>query len=175
MSGFLLIIICIISFIFGRNLRRIKKYLFKGKCIKKREEEDNIKTDNNYSFDESDDLKMVFLVRQDLKMGAGKIAAQVAHAAIGLYDDILEGENIYQKTALNSWFNFGQKKVVLKVSDLNTMLEIVKKCKKLKLQYCLIHDAGHTQIPSGSVTVLGIGPDIGDKINEITGTFKLMN
>ena len=35
------------------------------------------------------DLKMVFLVRQDLKMGAGKIAAQVAHAAIGLYDDII--------------------------------------------------------------------------------------
>ena len=64
---------------------------------------------SNYSFNESDDLKMVFLVRQDLKMGAGKIAAQVAHAAIGLYDDILEEENIYQKNALNSWFNFGQK------------------------------------------------------------------
>ena len=118
---------------------------------------------------------MVFLVRQDLKMGAGKIAAQVAHAAIGLYDDILEGENIYQKTALNNWFNYGQKKVVLKVNDLNMMLEVVKKCKKLKLQYCLISDAGHTQIPEGSITVLGIGPDVSEKINDVTGTFKLMN
>ena len=175
MSGILIFIISIICFILGRNFHKIKKLFSKGKSLKKRDEnkiKDN--TDNN-SLDENDDLKMVFLVRQDLKMGAGKIAAQVAHAAIGLYDDILEGDNLYKKTALNNWFNFGQKKVVLKVNDLNTMLEVVQKCKKLKLQYCLIHDAGHTQIPQGSVTVLGIGPDISEKINEVTGTFKLMN
>ena len=171
MSTILIVIICFISFIIGKNFAKIKKYFIKGKNLKKREEE-NL---GNNSFNENDDLKMVFLVRQDLKMGAGKIAAQVAHAAIGLYDDILEGENNYQKKVLNNWFNYGQKKVVLKVSDLNTMLEVVKKCKKNKLQYCLISDAGHTQIPQGSVTVLGIGPDISEKINTITGTFKLMN
>ena len=175
MSGLLIVITSIICFILGKNFHKIKKIFFKGKAIKKRDENQVFQKNNNYSFDESDDLKMVFLVRQDLKMGAGKIAAQVAHAAIGLYDDILEGENIYQKTALNNWFNYGQKKVVLKVNDLNTMLEVVKKCKKLKLQYCLISDAGHTQIPQGSITVLGIGPDISEKINDVTGTFKLMN
>ena len=174
MSGLLIIITCIICFILGKNFYKIKKIFSKRKAIKKRDDNQELKK-NNYSLDESDDLKMVFLVRQDLKMGAGKIAAQVAHAAIGLYDDILEGENIYQKTALNNWFNYGQKKVVLKVNDLNMMLEVVKKCKKLKLQYCLISDAGHTQIPEGSITVLGIGPDISEKINDVTGTFKLMN
>ena len=174
MSGLLIIITCIICFILGKNFYKIKKIFFKRKAIKKRDDNQELKK-NNYSLDESVDLKMVFLVRQDLKMGAGKIAAQVAHAAIGLYDDILEGENIYQKTALNNWFNYGQKKVVLKVNDLNMMLEVVKKCKKLKLQYCLISDAGHTQIPEGSITVLGIGPDVSEKINDVTGTFKLMN
>ena len=173
MSGLLIIITCIICFILGKNFYKIKKIFFKRKAIKKDDNQELKK--NSYSLDESDDLKMVFLVRQDLKMGAGKIAAQVAHAAIGLYDDILEGENIYQKTALNNWFNYGQKKVVLKVNDLNMMLEVVKKCKKLKLQYCLISDAGHTQIPEGSITVLGIGPDVSEKINDVTGTFKLMN
>ena len=111
MSGFLIFIICIISFIFGKKYHKIKKNFSQNKSLKKREDNINekIADKSNYSFNESDDLKMVFLVRQDLKMGAGKIAAQVAHAAIGLYDDILEEENIYQKNALNSWFNFGQK------------------------------------------------------------------
>ena len=174
MLSFLIFSFCLICFLIGKNFNKIRKIFYKKKNIKKRDE-NNIDLKDNYSFDENDDLKMVFLVRQDLKMGAGKIAAQVAHAAIGLYDDILEGENIYQKSALNNWFNYGQKKVVLKIPDLDTMLEVVKKCKKLKLQYCIISDAGHTQIPQGSITVLGIGPDISDKINDITGTFKLMN
>ena len=172
MSGLIIFFICLFSFIIGKNFHKIKNIFIKKKSLKKRND-DNTKT--NFSFDESDDLKMVFLVRQDLKMGAGKIAAQVAHAAIGLYDDILEEDNIYQKTALNSWFNYGQKKIVLKAENLDTILDVVKKCKKLKLQYCLITDAGHTQIPEGSVTVLGIGPDTSDKINTITGTFKLMH
>ncbi len=174
MSEFLIIFVCLFSFILGRYFYKIKNIFLKKKNLKKRDD-DLTKTKQNTSFDEDDDLKMVFLVRQDLKMGAGKIAAQVAHAAIGLYDDILEEDNIYQKTALNYWFNFGQKKIVLKVDNLNIMLDAVKKCKKLKLKYCLITDAGHTQIPEGSVTVLGIGPDTSEKINTITGTFKSMN
>lgn len=36
---------------------------------------------------------MVLLVRDDLKMGKGKIAAQAAHAAVGGYQEAKEGEN----------------------------------------------------------------------------------
>ena len=178
MNAFILFVFCLFSFMLGRNFNKIKKKFLSTKADKKEKKNNTNKNNTNneeYKFDDSDDLKMVFLVRQDLKMGAGKIAAQVAHAAIGLYDDIFEGENIYQKNALDYWFNLGQKKVVLKADNLNIMLEVVKKCKELKLQYCMITDAGHTQIPAGSVTVLGIGPDISEKINKVTGTFKLMN
>ena len=178
MNSLIIFIICLFSFLIGRNFNKIKKILFTKNKDDKKDESKNKKTQSHnkeYTFDDSDDLKMVFLVRQDLKMGAGKIAAQVAHAAIGLYDDILEGENLYQKSALDYWFNFGQKKIVLKADDLNIMLEVVKKCKESKLKYCMITDAGHTQIPAGSVTVLGIGPDTSEKINRITGSFKLMN
>ena len=177
MNSFILFIIFLFSFILGRYFNKFKKKFLSSKKEKSKKKNDNQNNTSNagYSFDGSDDLKMVFLVRQDLKMGAGKIAAQVAHAAIGLYDDIFEGDNIYQKNALDNWFNFGQKKVVLKADNLNIMIEVVRKCKELKLQYCMITDAGHTQIPAGSVTVLGIGPDTSEKINLVTGNFKLMN
>ena len=177
MNRLLLFFICLFSFIVGRNYNKIKKLFSSNKSSNKKEVENNLSKVNNteYIFDDSDDLKMVFLVRQDLKMGAGKIAAQVAHAAIGLYDDIFESDDYYKKNALDYWFNLGQKKIVLKADNLNIMLEAIKKCKELKLQYCLITDAGHTQIPAGSATVLGIGPDISEKINKVTGSFKLMN
>ncbi|KAF3788866.1 Peptidyl-tRNA hydrolase 2 [Nymphaea thermarum] len=39
---------------------------------------------------DDDELKMVLVVRQDLKMGTGKIASQCAHAAVGMYDELLQ-------------------------------------------------------------------------------------
>ena len=174
--SFSLIIFCgIFSFILGRYLNNILN-LIKGKRnrVKKKKEEINY-NNKKYNFKESDDLKMVFLVRQDLKMKAGKIAAQVAHAALGLYDDIIFGNNKYQQEALDFWVNYGQKKIVLKVPNLEIMNNALKQCKQANIENCLITDAGCTQIPPGSKTVLGIGPDTSEKINKITGTFKLMH
>ena len=127
------------------------------------------------SFTKYDDFKMVFLVRQDLKMKAGKIATQVAHAAIGLYDDIIFGNDIYKKEALDFWVNYGQKKIVLKVPNLDTMINAHKQCKKENISTCLITDAGLTQVEPLTKTVLGIGPDKSEIINKITGAFKLMS
>jgi PTH2 family peptidyl-tRNA hydrolase len=38
----------------------------------------------------------------------------------------------------------------------------------------LVHDAGRTQIPAGSQTVLAIGPAPKSKIDRITGHFRLL-
>ena len=174
MFTFSVIIFCFLSFLLGRNFKKIKRLFILYNKSKQKNKSENMKRREERICNDNDEIKMVFVVRQDLKMGAGKIAAQVAHAAIGLYDDIFEEENEQQKILLNDWFNSGQKKIVLKADNLNLMLEVVNQCKKLKLQYCMITDAGHTQIPAGSVTVLGIGPDIGERINQVTGNFKLM-
>ena len=176
MSEILLIIILgFVFFIIGIYFNNII-LLIRGKRdrVKKKKEEINY-SERKYNFNSSDDLKMVFLVRQDLKMKAGKIAAQVAHAAIGLYDDIIFGNNIYQKEALDYWVNYGQKKIVLRVPNLETMLNAFKQCKKDNISTCLITDAGLTQVEPFTKTVLGIGPDTSEKINKITGTFKLMS
>ena len=174
MSEFLIIFVCLFSFILGRYFYKIKNIFLKKKNLKKRDD-DLTKTKQNTSFDEDDDLKMVFLVRQDLKMGAGKIAAQVAHAAVGLFDDIISGDNDYKLSALEYWNTFGAKKIVLKVPNLEVINNVTKLCKEAKLPFVVISDAGHTQIPAGSITVLGIGPDASEKINKITGSFKLMS
>ena len=177
MSELILIIICgFIFFIIGLYFNDILIFLIKGKRdrINKKKEEINNKERKN-SFNRNDDLKMVFLVRQDLKMKAGKIAAQVAHAAIGLYDDIIFGNNVYQKEALNFWVTYGQKKIVLRVPNLDTMINAYNQCKKDNIATCLITDAGLTQVEPLSKTVLGIGPDKSEKINRITGLFKLMS
>jgi PTH2 family peptidyl-tRNA hydrolase len=38
----------------------------------------------------------------------------------------------------------------------------------------LVHDAGRTQIPAGSQTVLAIGPAPKSKIDQLTGHLKLL-
>ncbi len=53
---------------------------------------------------------MIIVVRKDLGMGAGKIAAQAAHAAVELYKKYCSRPGL-----CNRWYNTGAKKVVLRV------------------------------------------------------------
>ncbi len=173
MSFILSFLVCFISFLIGKYHKEIIS-LYLRKKIKKIPKKSELKINHSkYNFDTAD-LKMVFLVRQDLGMGKGKIAAQVAHAAVGLFDDIISGKNEYQQSALEYWNTFGAKKIVLKAPNLDSIINVSKLCKEAKLTYVVISDAGHTQIPAGSVTVIGIGPDASEKIDKITGGFKLM-
>ncbi|KAL0304560.1 UNVERIFIED_CONTAM: Peptidyl-tRNA hydrolase 2, mitochondrial [Sesamum radiatum] len=64
------------------------------------------------------DFKMVLVVRNDLKMGKGKIAAQCSHATLGLYKKILNRA----PKSLGRWEMCGQVKVVVKVESEDDML-----------------------------------------------------
>ena len=50
------------------------------------------------------------------------------------------------------WESSGTKKIVLKVSDEKELMEIYQKLKDAKFKPSLIKDAGHTEIPSGTIT-----------------------
>lgn len=164
-----LILIFAIGFLVGKFYPKIIGIFSGNKKLTKLNK--NIKNDYNFSI--YDDLKMVFCVRQDLKMGTGKIAAQVGHAAISLFEEITSSNNLYNLQALNFWYNNCQKKIVLKVPSENVMLSIRDKLKQNNIKFTMIHDAGHTQIPAGSLTVIGIGPDKSEKIDKVTGALKL--
>lgn len=110
-------------------------------------------------------FKQVIVVRTDVKLSKGKLAAQVAHAAVTAAD----------KSSLKSeWMREGQKKSVVKCSDLEELIDIKERADRKGLVTALIEDAGHTQIPSGTVTCLGVGPAKEKEIDDVTGHLKLL-
>jgi len=112
-------------------------------------------------------MKQAIVIRTDLKMGKGKIASQVAHASV-------EGVSRSSNKKVDKWKAQGSKKVILKVSTEEEIFSLHKDAKKEKLIATIIRDAGRTQIQSGSVTSLAIGPDEDEKIDKITGKLKLL-
>lgn len=115
--------------------------------------------------------KLVLVVRNDLGMTKGKIAAQCSHASVECYKAAVQ----YKPQAAKMWLMTGQKKIVVGISSGEKGLnELAKVSKSHKVLSCIIHDAGATQIKSGTSTVIGIGPDNADVINLITGHLKLI-
>lgn len=115
-------------------------------------------------------FKQVIVVRKDLGMGTGKLAAQVAHAAVMA----VEITKIRNLNWFNSWFKAGQAKVVVKVQTLGELLEIRKHAESLHLTVAEIQDSGLTQIPAGTVTCIGIGPGPSGLIDKVTNHLKLL-
>jgi len=114
--------------------------------------------------------KMAIVVRDDLKLSKGKLSAQVAHAAVSC---AIKSENNKNKY-FSEWFSEGQKKVVLKIDDLDSLIKVFNEAKSVGLITELIKDAGLTEIPPGTITVLGIGPAPEDEIDRIVGDLKLL-
>jgi len=113
------------------------------------------------------ELKQVILVRKDLKLPKGKLAAQAAHAAV---EAVLNSS----KKKVKEWRKQGAKKVVLKVEDKKELLEFLELAKGSELKTALITDAGKTVISPGTKTCLGIGPDEEEKIDAVTGSLKML-
>lgn len=113
------------------------------------------------------ELKQVILVRTDLHLPKGKLAAQVGHAVI----DAAFASN---KRLVKKWKESGMKKIVLKVKDEKELLEFERKCVDADLVCCLIVDAGKTVVSPGTATCLGIGPAPAEKIDKLCASLKMM-
>jgi peptidyl-tRNA hydrolase, PTH2 family len=114
-----------------------------------------------------DDIKFVIVVRKDLDMGCGKIAAQVGHACSSVvYNNMNE---IY------NWINYGnQRKAVLKVKSEKELIELIRKARELRILTTAIRDAGKTQVDPNTLTCCGFGPDTSNKLDRLTGHLKLL-
>jgi len=116
------------------------------------------------------DMKQAIVVRSDLKMGKGKVAAQVAHASLASAEAAREKKS----TWYDGWKEEGQAKIVLKVESEAELRELFRRARSAGLPAFLVQDKGLTQVEPGTVTCLGIGPGPDAIMDEITGKLKLL-
>lgn len=106
---------------------------------------------------ETNSLVMYIIVRKDLLMSTGKIAAQCCHSCGYLFLRYAEIKQSKEGYVFKEWMHKGNhRKVVLGASD--------SEWSKLKDEFgnnpnCAITtDAGYTEIPSGTETTMAIWP-----------------
>ena len=115
-------------------------------------------------------MKQVIVVRSDLGMGKGKVAAQVAHASLSA------AEAAQQKKPgwYGGWKDGGQAKIVLKVGSEEELRELFRKAKSAGIPAALVEDRGLTQVEPGTTTCLAVGPAPEADVDAITGKLKLL-
>lgn len=127
-------------------------------------------------------IKQVIVVRKDLNMRKGKIAAQVAHASMKFLiansysDHTTRGEFV---AAINdiekNWLLYHMAKIVVYVESEQELLDLVQKGRANDIQTHTIIDAGKTEFNGvPTLTCAAFGPDRSSKIDKVTGHLKLL-
>ena len=136
------------------------------------------------------ETKQVIVVRKDLKMPRGKIAAQASHASVGallqsmfrkrLEESDFDGFQINKTSivddATKDWLTGEFTKICVYVESEQELMNIYKRAEESGLNVCLITDNGHTCFNGVKTkTCLAIGPCFSADIDPITKDLKLYN
>ena len=113
-------------------------------------------------------VKLVLVVRADLGMGRGKIAAQAAHAAV------IAALASQGSATFTAWLAEGQVKVVLRAASEEQLRDIAGQAAAAGLPAHLVADAGRTQLEPGTLTCCVIGPAEAARIDAVTGGLSLL-
>ena len=113
---------------------------------------------------------MVLVTRSDLKLSKGKLAAQCGHAVA---ECVLKAKR-EQPRVLKRYMREGARKIVCETPDLESLRRLFGDARVWGLVCYMVTDAGHTEIPAGTVTVLGIGPGPRSEIDALTSSLPLV-
>ncbi len=138
-----------------------------------------------------DKPKQMIVMRRDLKMRKGKIAAQAGHACVTAVLAALAREQRLGQvqadetgvvltqdgqsaTPLSEWFARGVAKVCVYVDSEEDLLEIDRKAKAAGILSALICDSGLTEFHGQpTYTCLAFEPALPEKVDPITGELPL--
>ncbi|GAO19092.1 hypothetical protein UVI_02042080 [Ustilaginoidea virens] len=123
--------------------------------------------------DPGEECKLVLVVRTDLGMTKGKIAAQCSHATLACYKALCGGSKAAGEI-LRRWERGGQAKIAVQVRSEAELMELRWRALELGVTAEVVQDAGRTQIDPGTLTVLGVGPAPKSVVDKITGHLKLL-
>ncbi len=146
----------------------------------------------------ADEIKQVIVVRKDLKMRKGKLAAQVAHASMKILLDratqgtqrvtvpnpgssVVKTKKVPCLTiqlgnpALAKWVKGKFTKVVVGCKDEAELLDLADESKKYGFPTAVITDSGATEFHGvPTKTCVAIGPAASRTVDELTGHLKLL-
>jgi PTH2 family peptidyl-tRNA hydrolase len=122
--------------------------------------------------------KIVIILRTDLNMRKGKMAAQASHA---VQEVLLDRSSDMPCLRQNNpdmweWLNNGKyTKIVVGISSENDLHAVYQSALNTQLPASLIQDSGKTEF-SGvpTYTAVAIGPSNVDRIDALTGHLKLL-
>lgn len=135
--------------------------------------------------------KQMIVMRRDLKMRKGKIAAQAGHACVEavLMALVREGRSGQLRandgwawldhaegdaSALTDWFDAGVAKVCVYVDSEEELLDLADRGRELGLVVALVRDAGHTEFHGEpTFTCLAFEPLPAETIDPLTGDLPL--
>ena len=117
--------------------------------------------------DRKTQIKQVIIVNQSLKLPKGKLAAQVAHAAVAAFVEASD-------EARANWLEEGMPKVVVQAPDEIELHRLLDLAIQMGIPAVLIEDAGRTVVPEGTITCLGLGPAPDEDIDRLTGDLHLV-
>lgn len=132
----------------------------------------------------SSNIRQVIVVRKDLNMRKGKLAAQVAHASneflVELYnhaeafiktDEYKEIRNTFNKWYYDNLFT----KIVLGINSERELLDLIEKAKSLKIKNYPIYDMGLTEFHGvKTLTCCSFGPGSKEELDKVTGHLQLI-
>jgi peptidyl-tRNA hydrolase, PTH2 family len=142
------------------------------------------------------EVKQYIIVRTDLPMNAGKLAAQAAHASMKVFFDKMKfsektsvipfypgtsdeegiaGDYSFKVTHEEQrWIEGNFTKITKKVKNENQLLKVYQAAKDAGLNASLIKDAGLYGLEGENYTCIAVGPNYVEDCEPIVGKLQLL-